>query len=547
MALTVTKDLVEATVSSPLARYRAHAGDLRGDRELKIDIDKIDTEALQDLFRAANLVSDKKTARAVESIMLARSGRFERPVPNFKAFMGMLQAFLTADCIDGWIYVTGDDGKLYPQLVTELSYDDGVGYSRSKNAPSVRIHTTSYGFYRDGNYMTQFGVYQTAHQFSPHCVANRRLADILLSKGIYKETQALRDAHLASLDRHNKVTQDAFAKQFRVNGAACHLEKDNYSRRGMELTGRRVIHDLEAADYGSMQRYAESCLFEEVEQCNGLGPVPEHPVVRVFDLRTHEFLWVHADNLTPYEYDKSLGEKLVLPSTHRDLLDVLTTDLDAFVNDFIEGKSAGNVILCKGIPGVGKTLTAEVYAELIGRPLYSIHSGALGTSAEDIEKNLQIIFQRGERWNCVLLLDEADVFVVQRANNIEQNAIVAEFLRTLEYFDGLLFMTTNRPDDIDEAIVSRCAAIIDYAPPTSEDAAAIWRVMATQYDANLSDELIGQLVELFPAIAPRDIKMLFRLALRVAGAHKEPLTLGAFRRCAMFRAIKITAQTAKQA
>lgn len=53
-----------------------------------------------------------------------------------------------------------------------------------------------------------------------------------------------------------------------------------------------------------------------------------------------------------------------------------------------------------------------------------------------------------------VLLDEADVFVVERGNNIEQNVTVAEFLRTLEYFDGLLFMTTNRPAEIDEALTS---------------------------------------------------------------------------------------------
>lgn len=539
MSLTVTTDLVAATGTPSLKSYRDYADNMRGDRELEIDTNKLDTEGLNDLIAAAKAVGDSKTARAVESISLARAGKFDKPVPNFKAFKGVLEAFLKADSIDGWIYVTGDDGKLYPQLVTAVTYDDGMGYGRSKGNPSVRIHTTSYGFHRDGNYKVGFGVYQTAHSFSPQSVANRRLADILSADGIYKETQALRDAHMASLERHYKVTQNAFAKQFRVNGAVYHFEDDNYSRRGLELSGRRVIHDLEGKDYGPAQRHAESYIFDDDADAGGVGPVPEHPVVKVFDLRTHEFFWVHADNMTPYEYDKTLREKLILPTTHRDLLDVLTTDLGAFVNDFIEGKSAGNVILCKGIPGVGKTLTAEVYAELIDRPLYAIHSGALGTTAEDIEKNLRIIFQRGKRWDCVLLLDEADVFVVQRGNNIEQNAIVAEFLRTLEYFDGLLFMTTNRPDDIDEAIISRCAAIIDYTPPTAKDAAAIWRVMATQYKADLSDDLIAQLVDLFPEIAPRDIKMLFRLALRVATADKQPLTLGIFRRCAMFRAIKM--------
>lgn len=538
MSLTASTDLIAATATPSLKSYRDYADNMRGDRELEIDTNKLDTEGLNDLIAAAKAVGDSKTARAVESISLARAGKFDKPVPNFKAFKGVLEAFLKADSIDGWIYVTGDDGKLYPQLVTAITYDSGMSYGR-QGSPSVSIHTTSYGFYRDGNYKFGFGVYEESHSFSPQSVANRRVADILSANGIYKETQALRDAHMASLERHYKVTQNAFAKQFRVNGAVYHFEDDNYSRRGLELSGRRVIHDLEGKDYGPAQRHAESYIFDDDTDAGGVGPVPEHPVVKVFDLRTHEFFWVHADNMTPYEYDKSLREKLILPPTHRDLLDVLTTDLGAFVNDFIEGKSAGNVILCKGIPGVGKTLTAEVYAELIDRPLYAIHSGALGTTAEDIEKNLRIIFQRGKRWDCVLLLDEADVFVVQRGSNIEQNAIVAEFLRTLEYFDGLLFMTTNRPDDIDEAIISRCAAIIDYAPPTAKDAASIWRVMAAQYGADLSDELIAQLVDLFPEIAPRDIKMLFRLALRVAAAGKEPLTLGIFRRCAMFRAIKM--------
>lgn len=342
-----------------------------------------------------------------------------------------------------------------------------------------------------------------------------------------------------SLSRHAELIREGFSRQFRIDGAVYKFDERGSDRPGQALSGNRVIHDLASSDYGPVPQFAESCLFEDDSVDGGVGPVPEHPLVRVFDLRSQEFYWVHSDSMEQYEYDTSLRDKLVLPQSHRDLLDVLTQDLSAFVGDFIEGKSAGNVILCKGIPGVGKTLTAEVYAELIGRPLYSIRTGTLGTDAETIEANLQTVFMRSKRWNCVLLLDEADVFVVQRGNSIEQNAIVAEFLRTLEYFDGLLFMTTNRPDDIDEAIVSRCAAIIDYAPPPPEDAASIWRVIATQNQVTLGDELVQQLVENFPHIAPRDIKMLFRLAMRVAASKNEQPNLDTFRRCAMFRAIKM--------
>lgn len=545
MSLTVSTELINATKGESLTSYRQHAEHMRGDRDMEVDTTRLDEAGLKDIICAAGVIRDTKTARAAESILLARTGRFDKPVPNFKAFKGVLEAFLKCDLMDGWIYVTEDDGKLYPQLVIGVNYDSGVGYGKATATPVVRIHTTSYGFSRDGNYKVKFGIYQTSHSFSPQNVANRRIADILSAEGIYKETQALKDAHMASLERHRKLTQDAFSKQFRVNGAVYYFEEENYSRRGAELNNRRVIHDLEPKDYGAANRYAESALFDADINASGVGEVPEHPLVRVFDLLTHEFFWAHGDNMTTHEYDKSLRDKLVLPPSHRDLLDVLTTDLDAFINDFIEGKSAGNVILCKGIPGVGKTLTAEVYAELIERPLYAIHSGALGTTAKDIEENLRTIFQRGKRWDCVLLLDEADVFVVQRGNNIEQNAIVAEFLRTLEYFDGLLFMTTNRPDDIDEAIISRCAAIIDYAPPSPDDAAAIWMVMSDQFKAGISKDLIASLVDLFPEITPRDIKMLFRLALRVAAAHKEALTLETFRRCAMFRAITMKASDIK--
>lgn len=534
MSLTVSADLLQATRHKAFASERAYSRSSRVEREYAIDVAGLTNEALSDLLSAAKAVKDGKTERAIEAIAAARDGVFGAPVPNFKAFLGVLEAFLKHEIADGWIYVTGEDGKIYPELVTDLEYDEGEAY-RGKGNPTVRIRTAYYGLGSSDMDRKEFGLQTMVHSFSPHEVANRRVSDILASKDIYRETSALRKAYDDSMARHRKVTQPAFAQQFRLSGKVLKYEESSYERRGQVLQNRKVIHDLDPAECGAFSQHAESALFSG--RRDPIGRVPEHPVIRVFDLKTHDFLWVHADLLTPYVYDKSLRNKLVLPHSHRDLLDVLTTDLDAFVNDIIEGKSAGNVILCKGIPGVGKTLTAEVYSELIERPLYSIHSGSLGTSAEEVAKNLQTIFLRAKRWNCVLLLDEADVFVVQRGNNIEQNAIVAEFLRTLEYFDGLMFMTTNRPDDIDDAIISRCGAIIVYNVPDAGDAAEIWNVMAAQYGVKLNGGLLSELLALFPKITPRDIKMLLRLALRVAKKHHEALTIDIFRRCAMFRAI----------
>ncbi len=206
-------------------------------------------------------------------------------------------------------------------------------------------------------------------------------------------------------------------------------------------------------------------------------------------------VWVHVQHLSEYRYRPELREKLVLPDHHRDLIDILTSHMDVLVQDFVPGKSGGTTILCQGAPGLGKTLTAEVYAEVVGKPLYRVHSGQLGTTAASVGATLMEILRRAMRWNAVLLLDEADVYIRRRGNDLEHNAIVAEFLRTLEYFSGLLFMTTNRTGDVDDAILSRCIATIQYETPGREDAVRLWRLQAEQCGASLSAALVDALTD----------------------------------------------------
>ncbi|KAK0740321.1 hypothetical protein B0T18DRAFT_431658 [Schizothecium vesticola] len=55
-----------------------------------------------------------------------------------------------------------------------------------------------------------------------------------------------------------------------------------------------------------------------------------------------------------------------------------------------------------------------------------------------------------------MLLDEADVFLMKRDwAEVNCNSLVSVFLRKLEYYSGILFLTTNRPGTIDEAFKSR--------------------------------------------------------------------------------------------
>lgn len=73
------------------------------------------------------------------------------------------------------------------------------------------------------------------------------------------------------------------------------------------------------------------------------------------------------------------------------------------------------------------------------------------------------MLEMSTKWNAVLLLDEADVFLEARSSNdLERNKLVSNFLRVLEYNAGVLFLTTNRVTNIDAAFQSRIHVSIEY-------------------------------------------------------------------------------------
>lgn len=520
-ALTVPTVLLAATTSDALASHRADASNWRSEQQRILNKDLTDN-VLTDLAAAAVAVEDKSFGRVIASIQQARTGTFKH-IPSIGAAVQVMIEYLRHDMIDGWLYVRGTDGHLHPHLVTDI----GVRTPRHDPKPYLAIDLLA-----DDPAEKRVGKSTKTLSFQAGEVARKKPSDILLTSGALKETAEMKADYFDRLASYTKLIGTGFGQQYRYTGRPLRKSED-WGQPNPRIRAK-VIHDIAPAELRPATTHATSILHGP-EGSDATGPVPITTSLRVFDLGPQEFIDVNAADLTAYSYDKTLREKLILPDDQRELLDILTTDIDTFIGDIVDGKSAGNVILAKGKPGVGKTLTAEVYAELIERPLYSIHSGSLGVKADEVRKNLETIFQRAKRWDAVLLLDEADVFVLERGQNLAQNAIVAEFLRTLEYFDGLLFMTTNRADNIDDAILSRCAAIIDYVTPGPDDAAKIWQVLATNLGHPLPEELITELTTGLSTITPRDQKMLLRLALRVAAHRDVPLTYDIFARCAMFR------------
>ena len=258
----------------------------------------------------------------------------------------------------------------------------------------------------------------------------------------------------------------------------------------------------------------------------------------MFHLDLHHYVWVHVEDMQPYAYQPDLKQKLVLPEEQTDLIDILTAEMDVLMDDIVAGKSGGTTVLCAGPPGVGKTLTAEVYAEIIRRPLYRVHSGQLGLNVAAMETALKEALLRAQRWGAVMLIDEADVYIKRRQDDMTMNAVVGVFLRVLEYFNGLLFLTTNRIDDIDEAIVSRCIALIRFHPPDREARRRIWGVMARAVRSR--PRLTPRSTywsTLFPQASGRDIKGLAKLVAKYCRHRDAAPNLEVFKRCAVFRGL----------
>lgn len=217
--------------------------------------------------------------------------------------------------------------------------------------------------------------------------------------------------------------------------------------------------------------------------------------VHGFSLRSRKWVPLNIDLLQEIKENDGLDgqnsgfDDLVIPDEYKRIVKALVKShalgsrpfenesRDRQQIDLIRGKGKGLIILLHGVPGVGKTSTAESVASYTGRPLFPITCGDIGQTASDVERNLESIFHLARKWGCVLLLDEADVFLAKRekgGDGIDRNALVSVFLRTLEYYSGILFLTTNRIGSFDEAFKSRIHISLYYAPLSDSQTFDVW-------------------------------------------------------------------------
>ncbi|KAI7539989.1 hypothetical protein KC331_g9427 [Hortaea werneckii] len=203
------------------------------------------------------------------------------------------------------------------------------------------------------------------------------------------------------------------------------------------------------------------------------------PVVLGFAFSEKLWLEFSLSGIHPITYNETAFDSLVLPAAQKSIVRALVEShrfhAAKTLDDVVQGKGKGLVAVLHGPPGTGKTLTAEGISELLKCPLYMVSAGELGTDPARLEHELQKILDIAHSWGAVLLLDEADVFLEKReVHDIHRNALVSIFLRLLEYFQGILFLTTNRVDTFDEAFQSRIHLPLRYGELSAKAKRRVW-------------------------------------------------------------------------
>ncbi len=413
--------------------------------------------------------------------------------------------------------------KYYAYRVTSIHYEPPSGYNRRHVELSLAYD--------------QFGARHTESiTFYSEDLRGMTVVEAFDRRYIFIESIPLRETYLQEKETFNQMYLQV-GEQYILNGTTTDDTPDNidrYESSRFDSIHHRVVIDVfrenekqyrhsktdrqeSTVDVGlafwkkQSKNYQGFAKENQNEKYTKQIEIPVHSDVIIFDLKRHMRLICHTDFLKKYQYLDNMEDSLVIRPENKLLIKNLVNHSNDKFNDIIRDKSGGLLVMLVGPPGVGKTLTAEVYAEIQKKPLYAVQSSQLGVEPDVIEKELKLYFERSIRWNAILLIDEADVYVHKRTTDLKQNAIVGTFLRVLEYYPGILFMTSNRAEIIDDAIISRCIVLVQYSQPTIPEQEKIWKVLAESLHCTITNHTIHEIVEEFCKFSGRDIKNVLKL------------------------------------
>ncbi|KAJ6563355.1 P-loop containing nucleoside triphosphate hydrolase protein [Mycena vulgaris] len=265
------------------------------------------------------------------------------------------------------------------------------------------------------------------------------------------------------------------------------------------------------------------------------------PIVYGFSLTAKRWFKFNVECVTDIEWnDDAFDQRAIHPDrkilvrglvkTHASLKE------ERSVDDFVAGKGSGLIMNLFGPPGVGKTLTVAATSEhkssrahsYLRKPLYVVSAGDLGTNHSSFDGALTKIFSLVPVWDAVVFIDEADAFLEERGTaDVKRIAMIAVFLRQLEYFQGILFLTTNHVKQFDVTFQSRIHLSLRYNDLPRAEKEDLWRAFWEKPRTTESvHTLSGEQLEALSSrnLNGRQIKNIVKLAVALAAEENNSPT-----------------------
>jgi len=190
----------------------------------------------------------------------------------------------------------------------------------------------------------------------------------------------------------------------------------------------------------------------------------------------------------------------------------------------------GLSVLFAGVPGTGKTMSAQVMAKQLNMEMYKINiSQIVSKYIGETEKNLQAVFTEAKKANCILFFDECDALFGKRsevkdAHDRNANVEVAYLLQQIEEHDGVCVLATNLLQNIDEAFMRRITYVVRFPFPDAQARKEIYlRTIPKQtpMDDDIDWDFIAEKFEL----SGGHIKNIVLSAAFSAAAEDQPINM----------------------